>query len=149
MPSYFYTKNTLVADKTDQEIEMTQSIIGEVPEHRHTEAHDEFTRFYYNKLHEIYDGVEDEIIDKVASLGGYLYVSSIDYDTENNLITTVFESYFPTEDDYNTYNAWILENGMYGDSTGKDYLDPDSHPGRGYATIEQMNGVDFNKPYRD
>jgi len=155
MPSYYYVHNKIVIDTENAEGTLnTQNTIGISPTARNTEAHEQFTRDALTALASTQGGDEDLIYDKLISYGGHVFLDT-SYDHDDFFATLEFHEYFPTEADYNAYQAWLMTIDLFerqrienSDQTPEElFNDPNNSPGRGYTELTKKL-VDFNKPYR-
>ena len=154
MPSYYYSKNVITVDSVDADnTALQETLIGNTPAAKHSEAHDTFTRSVLLHIADNQNGDEGLIYDEIVSRGGYIY-ASVEYDHTDFYYIMTFESYWPTQADLEGYQAWFLTKNMLQrhaidndpDPQG-NFLDPANSPGRGHITNTKAT-VDFNKPYR-
>lgn len=156
MPTYYHIENTIVFDTVDEDrTRLNESIMGQTPAAKNSEAHEIFTQDLLNLMAEHGGGDEDLIYDEVVRRGGYLY-AELEYDYEGYFVHMKFKSYWKTKEDYDGYNEWLMTKNILANNRIEDseedpldlYTDPDNSPGRGY-TVRAISTVDFNKPYRD
>jgi len=147
MPNYYQAKVTMVIDHGDlSSLNSARDAIGITPTFRHTDAHVDYTRNYYNVMKLVYDGQEDEIMDDIHECGGHVFIE-VTYDDTNFTSTHIIDTYFPTQSDHETHKDWLRNAAIFGRSGGEADEVGVSLGDDGGAMIEECSYIDFHLPY--
>lgn len=138
MPSYIKTSATLTIDcdltTTPYSLDQLEKIFGTQPADTHTEAHDNYTKSFLSSFSDATERDEDTLWEKVNELKGYVYITDVTYETEDNRMSFTVDVYHQDDTKKTEFETWLRSTNIFGNESG--------------GKAPTVSNVDFHKPYK-
>jgi hypothetical protein len=138
MPSYIKTSATLTIDcdlvTAPFSLNQLEEMFGTQPADPYTEAHDNYTKNFLNTFSDTSERDEDTLWEKVDELKGYVYITDVTYNTEDNDMIFTVDVYHKDDTKKTQFETWLRATNIFGNETGRE--------------APTGSNVDFHKPYK-